>query len=153
MTLYKFLAINTYFLFCYDFLKFLGKGVLSTTTIIEKYQTRDSNFSYLLLCARAIILKFCIFLLKGRVVGIIWIKWPFSWSIGNGYYFAAFNWVLYFSLVAYLIIDLVKFYLPHHCTIFGLLIIYLKYNPISNSICLPYLKWWAGVVIIFVVVP
>jgi hypothetical protein len=78
MTLYKFLAINTYLLFCYDFLKFLAKGVLSTTTILEKYQTTDSNFFYLLLCARAIILKFGIFLLKGRVVGIIWIKWPFS---------------------------------------------------------------------------
>jgi hypothetical protein len=78
MTLYKFLAINIYLLFCYDFLKFLAKGVLSTTTILEKYQTTDSNFSYLLLCARAIIRKFGIFLLKGRVVGIIWIKWPFS---------------------------------------------------------------------------
>jgi hypothetical protein len=33
-------------------------------------------------------------------------------NISNGYYFATFNWVLYFSLVAYLIIDLVKFYLP-----------------------------------------
>jgi hypothetical protein len=30
----------------------------------------------------------------------------------NGYYFAASNWVLHFSLVAYLIIDLAKFYLP-----------------------------------------
>jgi hypothetical protein len=30
-----------------------------------------SDFSYLLLCARAIILKFGIFLLKGGVVGII----------------------------------------------------------------------------------
>jgi hypothetical protein len=29
-------------LFCYDFLKFLAKGVLSTTTILEKYQTTDS---------------------------------------------------------------------------------------------------------------
>jgi hypothetical protein len=41
MTLYKFLAINTYQLFCYDFLKFLAKGVLSTTTIFEKYQTTN----------------------------------------------------------------------------------------------------------------
>jgi hypothetical protein len=46
------------------------------------------------------------------VVGIIWIKWPFSRIIGNGYYFAAFNWVLLFSLVAYFIIDPVKINLP-----------------------------------------
>jgi hypothetical protein len=39
MTLHKVLAINTYYLFYYDFLKFLAKGVLSTTTIFEKYQT------------------------------------------------------------------------------------------------------------------
>jgi hypothetical protein len=36
----------------------------------------------------------------------------FFMKYGNGYYFAASNWVLYFSLVAYLIIDLEKFYLP-----------------------------------------
>jgi hypothetical protein len=41
MTLYKFLVINTYWLFRYDFLKFLAKGVLSTITILEKYQTTD----------------------------------------------------------------------------------------------------------------
>jgi hypothetical protein len=41
MTLYKFLAIDTYQLFCYDFSKFLAKGVLFTTTIFEKYQTTD----------------------------------------------------------------------------------------------------------------
>jgi hypothetical protein len=41
MTLYKFSATNTCYLFCYDFLKFLAKGVLSTTTILEKYQTTD----------------------------------------------------------------------------------------------------------------
>jgi hypothetical protein len=39
MTLHNFLAINTYQLFYYDFSKFLAKGVLSTTTIFEKYQT------------------------------------------------------------------------------------------------------------------
>jgi hypothetical protein len=39
MTLHKFLAINTYYLFYYEFPKFLAKGVLSTTTIFEKYQT------------------------------------------------------------------------------------------------------------------
>jgi hypothetical protein len=41
MVLYKFLAINTYQLFYYDFSKFLAQGVLSTTTIFEKYQTKD----------------------------------------------------------------------------------------------------------------
>jgi hypothetical protein len=46
------------------------------------------------------------------VVGVIWIKWPFSRSIGNGYYFVAFNWVLHFSLVTYFIINLVKFFCP-----------------------------------------
>jgi hypothetical protein len=44
MTLYKFLAINNYQLFCYDFPRFLAKGVLSTSTIFEKYQTIDFQF-------------------------------------------------------------------------------------------------------------
>jgi hypothetical protein len=78
MTLYKFLAINTYLLFFYDFPNFLAKGVLSTTTILENVKQEISNFFYLLLYARAIILKFGIFFITGRVVGIIWIKWHFS---------------------------------------------------------------------------
>jgi hypothetical protein len=41
MTLYQILVTNTYWLFYYDFLKFLANGVLSTTTILEKYQTID----------------------------------------------------------------------------------------------------------------
>jgi hypothetical protein len=41
MVLYKFSATSTYLLFYYDFLKFLAKGVLSTTIILEKYQTTD----------------------------------------------------------------------------------------------------------------
>jgi hypothetical protein len=41
MTLHKFIAINTYQLFYYGFSKFLVKGVLSTTTIFEKYQTTE----------------------------------------------------------------------------------------------------------------
>jgi hypothetical protein len=44
MTLYNFSATNTYQLFYYDFLKFLAKGVLSTTTLLEKYQTTDFQF-------------------------------------------------------------------------------------------------------------
>jgi hypothetical protein len=39
MTWHKFVAINTYQLFYYDFPKFLAKGVLSTTTIFKIYQT------------------------------------------------------------------------------------------------------------------
>jgi hypothetical protein len=41
MTLYQISAYNTYQLFYYDFLKFLANGVLSTTIILEKYQTTD----------------------------------------------------------------------------------------------------------------
>jgi hypothetical protein len=44
MTSYKFSATNIYYLFYYDFLKFLAKGVPSTTTILEKYQTTDFQF-------------------------------------------------------------------------------------------------------------
>jgi hypothetical protein len=42
MALYQILVTNTYWLFYCDFLKFLAKGVLSTTTILEKCQTTDS---------------------------------------------------------------------------------------------------------------
>jgi hypothetical protein len=41
MTLYQILATNAYWLFYCDFLKFLAKRVLSTTTILEKCQTTD----------------------------------------------------------------------------------------------------------------
>jgi hypothetical protein len=41
MTLYQVLAINTYWSFFCDFLKFLAIGVLSTITIVEKCQTTD----------------------------------------------------------------------------------------------------------------
>jgi hypothetical protein len=44
MTLYQSLTTNTYWLFYYDFLKFLAKEVLSTTTILEKCQTTDFYF-------------------------------------------------------------------------------------------------------------
>jgi hypothetical protein len=50
-----------------------------------------------------------------------------------------FQMGLYFSLVAYLIIDLAKFYFPI-IAFFGLLMIYLKYDSLSCFICLPYLK-------------
>jgi hypothetical protein len=41
MTWQNFIAINTYQLFYYVFPKFLANGVLSTTTIFEKWQTTD----------------------------------------------------------------------------------------------------------------
>jgi hypothetical protein len=44
MTLYQFLATNNYLVFYCDFLKFLAKGVLSTTTILEKCQTTNFYF-------------------------------------------------------------------------------------------------------------
>jgi hypothetical protein len=39
MTLYQIVATNTYWAVYCDFLKFLANGVLSTTIILEKYQT------------------------------------------------------------------------------------------------------------------
>jgi hypothetical protein len=45
--------------------------VLSITTILENVKQQISNFSYLLLCARAIILEFGNFLLMERVVEIL----------------------------------------------------------------------------------
>jgi hypothetical protein len=44
MTLYQVLAINTYWSFFCDFVKFLARGVLSTITILEKCQTIDLQF-------------------------------------------------------------------------------------------------------------
>jgi hypothetical protein len=41
MTLYQFVATNTYWSFYCDFLKFLAKEVLSTTIILEKCQITD----------------------------------------------------------------------------------------------------------------
>jgi hypothetical protein len=45
MTLHKFIAINTYELFYYDFPKFLAKWVLSTTTIFENIKQQIFDFS------------------------------------------------------------------------------------------------------------
>jgi hypothetical protein len=148
---YKVSATNTYLLFCYDFLKFLAKWVLSTTTILEKYQTTDFKFFLSSLCKSNHSEIWQLFA-KGRVVGIIWIKWPFSWSIGNGYYFAAFNWVLHFFPSGLFHYWSRNNLFAHCCTLCGLLVIKLKYDLISSSICLPYLKWWTEVFIIFVVV-
>jgi hypothetical protein len=56
--------------------------VLSTTTILENIKQQISNFFYLLLCARAIIVEFGNFLLKGRGGRNSWIIWSFSWGRG-----------------------------------------------------------------------
>jgi hypothetical protein len=47
---------------------------------LKNVKQQISNFSYLLLCARAIILEFGNFLLKGRGGRISWIIWSFSWG-------------------------------------------------------------------------
>jgi hypothetical protein len=83
MTLYQVLAINTYWSFSYDFLKFLAIGVLSTITIVENVKQQIYIFfSYLVFCARAIILRFGIFLLRGDGGRNYWIIWSFSWGRG-----------------------------------------------------------------------
>jgi hypothetical protein len=56
--------------------------VLSTTTIIEKYQTTDFLIFYLL-CARAIILEVGKFCAKGNGGRISWNIWPFHGVGGN----------------------------------------------------------------------
>jgi hypothetical protein len=87
MTLYQILATNTYWSFYCDFLKFLAKGVLSTTTILEKNVKQQlSNFSYLLLCARAIILEFGNFCLREKGVEILGLYGLFHGVGGNGCY-------------------------------------------------------------------
>jgi hypothetical protein len=80
MTLYQVLATDTYWSFYCDFLKFLAIVVLSTTTILEKCQTTDFLIFYFLLCARAIILEFGNFLLRGKGGRNSWNIWPFSWG-------------------------------------------------------------------------
>jgi hypothetical protein len=83
MALHQVLATNTYWsVFC-DFLNFLAIGVLSTTTIQENVKQHISNFSYLFLCARAIILEFGNFLLRGEGGRNFWSIWPFSRGRGN----------------------------------------------------------------------
>jgi hypothetical protein len=57
---------------------------------------------------------------------------------------------LHFSLVAYLISDLAKFYFPI-IALFWVTHDFLGYDSLSRSIYLLYLKWWARVFIIFAV--
>jgi hypothetical protein len=82
MTLYQILATITYWLFYYDFLKFLVNGCFLLPLYLKNVKQQIPNFSYLLLCARAIILEFGHFLLKGRGGRNSWIIWSFSWGRG-----------------------------------------------------------------------
>jgi hypothetical protein len=45
---------------------------------LKNIKQQISKFSYLIICARAIILEFGNFLLKGKGGKISWIKWSFS---------------------------------------------------------------------------
>jgi hypothetical protein len=49
---------------------------------LKNIKQQISNFSYLLLCAREIILEFRNFLLKGRGGRNFWIIWSFPWVRG-----------------------------------------------------------------------
>jgi hypothetical protein len=83
MTLYQTLAPNTYWLFYCDFLKFFWpKGCFLLPLYLKNVKQQISKFPYLLLCARAIILEFGNFLLKGRGGRKSWITWPFLWGRG-----------------------------------------------------------------------
>jgi hypothetical protein len=82
MTLYQVLPNDIYWSFYCDFLKFWGLVVLPTTTIVGNVKQHISIFSYLLLCARAIILKFGNFLLRGKGGRNSWSIWSFSWGRG-----------------------------------------------------------------------
>jgi hypothetical protein len=86
MTLYQVLATNTYLIFYYDFLNFLAKGCFLLPLYLKNVKQQISIFFYLLLCARAIILEFDNFLLKGKGGRSSWIIWPFSWVGDNGCY-------------------------------------------------------------------
>jgi hypothetical protein len=86
MTVYQVLATNTYWVFYYDFLKFLAKGCFLLPLYLKNVKQQISNFFYLLLCARAIILEFGNFLLKGKGVEILGLYGLFHGVGGNGCY-------------------------------------------------------------------
>jgi hypothetical protein len=88
MTLYQILSIDTNWSFYCDFLKLLAIMVLSTTTILEKYQTTDFLIFHLLLCARAIIPELGNFLLRGKGGRNSWNIWPFHGVGSNVCYLA-----------------------------------------------------------------
>jgi hypothetical protein len=89
MIVYQMLATNTYWLVCCDFLKFLAMGCFLLPLYLKNVKQHISNFSCLLLCARAIILEFGNFFLKGRGVRNYSIIWSFSWGrvMGVALYF------------------------------------------------------------------
>ena len=132
------------------FPSFQPKGCFLLPLYLTNIKQQISNFPYLLLCARAIIRKFGIFLLKGRVVGIIWIKWPFyevlamviilQLSIG----FCIFLWWLTSSLTQKNCVCPLLYY-------YGLFMIYLENVSLLFYIYFPYLKGWAEVFFIFLV--
>jgi hypothetical protein len=86
MTLHQILATNTYWLFYYDFLKFLAKGVLLLPLYLKNAKQHISNFFYLLLCARAIILEFGKFFLKRKGVEFLGLHGLFHGVGGIGCY-------------------------------------------------------------------
>jgi hypothetical protein len=86
MTLYQFLATNTHWLFYCDFLDFWPKVCFLLPLYLKNIKQQISNFSYLLLCARAIILEFGNFLLKGRGGRILGLYGLFHGVGGNGCY-------------------------------------------------------------------
>jgi hypothetical protein len=71
MSLYQVLATNTYWSSYCDFLKFLAMGCFLLPLYLKNVKQPISNFSYLLFCARAIVLEFGNFLLRERVVEIL----------------------------------------------------------------------------------
>jgi hypothetical protein len=91
MTVYQVLATNTYWVFYYDFLKFLAKGCFLLPLYLKNVKQQISNFFYLLLCARAIILEFGNFLLKGKGVEILGLYGLFHGVGGNWCYLTFLN--------------------------------------------------------------
>jgi hypothetical protein len=91
MTLYQVLATNTYWVFYCDFLKFLAKGCFLLPLYLKNVKQQISNLSYLLLCARAIILEFGNFCLRERVVEILGLYGLFHGVRGNGCYLTFLN--------------------------------------------------------------
>jgi hypothetical protein len=125
--------------------------VLSTTTIFERYQTTYFWFFLASSLCKSNHSEVWHLFLKGGVVGIIWMKWPFSWSIGNMYYFALFfKRVCIFSggLSHYWSF---KILFAHYCIILGYSWFIWNMTHYQVLFVYPYLKWWARVFIIFAV--
>jgi hypothetical protein len=72
-------------------------GCFPLPLYLKNIKQQISKFSCLLLCARAVILEFGNFFLKGKGGRNYWIIWPFSWGRGNGCYFVVLNRFAFFS--------------------------------------------------------